>query len=123
MKKLNITEKQLVEQIQLLKQLQIIEAHGSQIRILKDSLNLDENDPLSVINHTHWRQEAIKNISNRNPKLSDYHFTAAFSANEEVKQIIKLKFKDFLMEIQKLVAKTEPAEDVYYMVFDLFDES
>lgn len=123
MKKLNINEQQFSEQIQLLQQLHLIEVHGGQIRIIKDSLNLDENDPLSVINHSHWRQEAIKNIGKRNVKLSDYHFTAAFSANEEVKQIIKIKFKDFLMEIQKLVAKTEPAEDVYYMVFDLFDES
>lgn len=123
MKKLNITEQQFSEQTQLLRQLRLIELHGGQIRILKDSLNLDENDPLSAINHSHWRQETIKNISKRAAKLSDYHFTAAFSANEEVKQIIKIKFKDFLMEIQKLIAKTEPAEDVYYMIFDLFDES
>lgn len=121
LKKLNISDQKLAKELDKLKSLQVIQIDRNKITLLKDSLHLDEADPISSINHMNWRLEAINKISKKDLRVSDYHFTVNFTANEETKIAIKQSFKDFLVGVQKLVGHSSE-EDVYTLTFDLFGD-
>lgn len=121
-RKLQLSETKLKEELKKLSHLGLISLQKNHIKIIQDSVHLDESDPLSSINHTHWRLEAIKTLMQKKEKLTNYHFSVAFSANEETALNIKQKIKDLLLETQKLVSQIKEPDDIFYLTFDFFSE-
>lgn len=121
-KKLSISDSKLNSELEKLKNLSIIKIEKNKILMLKESIHLDEHDPLSPLNHVNWRLETIHKLTKKDYKASDYHLTVNFTANEETKLAIKQVFKDFVLQIQKMVMKA-PADESYSMSFDLYGDN
>ena len=56
----------------------------------------------------------------RSGNPSDYHLSAMFSCDENGKNKIKNHFKKFIIEVQKIVQKSQENDDAYFIGLDLF---
>lgn len=118
-KKLFISDTKLNREIKKLAGLNIIKFKDDKITLLKHSVHLDEAHPASIQNHINWRMESINHLTKRNANPSDYHLSAVFSCDDNAKMEIKNKFKKFIIDVQKIVQKSETNEEVYYIGLDL----
>ncbi len=126
LKKLNIDEAKLNEELIKLQSLNIIkiinmdQLDSIKIRLLKRSIHLEESNPLSFGNHINYRLENIQKLTKRRIQNSDYHFSVLFSSNEKTKAKIKELFKKFIVETQHLVVSGDSPEEIYFIGFDLY---
>lgn len=120
--KLGITPEKLKEELNKLEALALIRTEGGQIRLLKDSVHLDEGDRLSPINHANWRIETVQRLARRQKRKDDYHCTANFTTNEEGQRAIKEAFKEFLLKAQKIVQGAGTEAGVYTLCFDIYED-
>ncbi|MEK6706511.1 MAG: DUF4423 domain-containing protein [Bdellovibrionota bacterium] len=119
-KKLHLSASKLEQELKKLEKLGLITIKDNTISMLHKSIHLEEHHPASPSNHINWRLEAVHNLARRESVLSDYHFSGAFSADEDTKLQIKQMLKDVLVKIQALVAKNHEPESVYAIGFDLY---
>lgn len=119
--KLRCSEARIHSELDKLAILGMIERTGQAYKVLHDSVHLEEDDPMSYLNHTNWRMDAIHKQQTQEKRLSDYHFSACFSANQEIKLHIKEMFKDFVVQAQKTVGGASAYDEVYYILFDLYE--
>jgi hypothetical protein len=116
---LSISEKKLASELEKLESLRLISKKKNQVCVESLNIHLDEDHPISPVNHVNWRLESINHINKRERHPSDYHLSVAFAADNACKVRLKEMFKDFIVSAQKEVA-TSPGGDVHYMIFDLF---
>lgn len=118
--RLNITKEKMENELQKLEKIKIIQRRNLNITEVEDNLHLPAEAKISSLNHINWRLKSIQNIEARNIKKNDYHFSAAFSADEETKEKIKKILLDTIVQIGELVKDCEKPKDVYHLGFDLF---
>lgn len=116
---LGISERKLNLELTKLSQLGMIDIKKESVKVKDENLHLPEESPLSFQNHINWRLEAVKKLNLRESEFSDYHFSAAFTCDEEAKLKIKNLIKDLIVSCQKTVTQSEP-EKVSRLLFDLF---
>jgi hypothetical protein len=118
--RIGITPEKLQEELRKLVQLRLISMNGEMITVLRSSILLDENDPVSPVNHGNWRLEAMQKLSQRRFDKGDYHCTVNFTADEETAAEIRAAFKEFMLHTQRILLKTKNETDVFTICFDLF---
>lgn len=119
-KKVFISEVKLESELKKLSDMGIVERRGSEIKILRNNVHLDEAHPASMQNHINWRLQTINHLNQRGHDPSDYHLSASFSCDEATKNRIKEIFKDFVAKAQGEVRSCKNAQDVYFIGMDLF---
>lgn len=119
--KLGLSDAKFNEELGKLSKLALIRVdEGGRVEPLVRTILLDEANPLSPVNHTNWRLEAIHNLQSRAVVPGDYHFSAVFSANETAKIKIKELFKQFILDARKVTSESPPSDQVYHIAFDLY---
>jgi transcriptional regulator with XRE-family HTH domain len=118
--KIGITPAKLQEELRKLAQLRLISLNGEKITVLRSSILLDENDPISPVNHGNWRLEAIQKLSRRLFDKGDYHCTVNFTADQDTAAEIRDAFKEFMVQAQRILQRTKNETDVFTICFDLF---
>ena len=119
-KKVFVSEVKLESELKKLTDMNIIERKGSQIKVLRNNVHLDEAHPASMQNHINWRLQTVNHMNMRGNDPSDYHLSASFSCDEATKMKIKEIFKDFVAKAQGEVRSCKAAQDVYFIGMDLF---
>lgn len=117
-KVLSVNIQELSQMLGVLEALGLIKWESDVITLLKNTLHLDENHPLSTQNHLVWRLHVLpNNISN---KKNNYRFTATVLADEKHLQILKQKIKDLVVDYSKLLT-TSKDEKVFQFNIDIID--
>lgn len=119
--RLGITKSKLDDELKKLSALALISWQNGKVNLLKDSIHLDEDDPISAVNHANWRLEAIQKLSRHQSKPNDYHCTVNFTSNEETKVALRDAFKEFLIQAEKIVMKSSSEKQIYTLCFDIFE--
>ncbi|MBT3983458.1 MAG: DUF4423 domain-containing protein [Bacteriovoracaceae bacterium] len=120
-KRIFISENKLKRELEKLEKMQLIEIGNPKIIVIKPFVQLEPFSPMAQINDLNWRQESIFKISRRDENPTDYHFSATFSSNEEVKVKARDLFKEFVNDVQNFARDQKGAiDDVYHIGFDLY---
>ena len=91
-----------------------------EIKILKDSLHLDEKHPVSLQNHKNWRIETLTHLSRGESVDEDYHLSAVFTCDAATKAAIIETMGDAIVRVQGLVAACENSDEVHHIGLDIF---
>lgn len=116
-----ISENKLNYEIEKLARLNLVEKGKSGVKLLQSFVHIDHGHPFNVVNNVNWRLESIQYMNKRDGSPTDYHFSALFSSNEQVKVKARDLFKKYIQEVQKMSKDYPSVEDAYYLGFDLFD--
>jgi transcriptional regulator with XRE-family HTH domain len=116
---LGISERKLNLELLKLTQLNLVEQRKDSMRVNDESIHLPAESPLSYQNHINWRVEAIKDLTLQDSKFSDYHFSGAFTCDEDTKNKIKKLLKEVIVDSQKIVRDSHPST-LSRLLIDLF---
>ena len=119
--KLGISSSKLQSVISTLRSIGIVSIDSNgQIEISKKSIHLDEKHPMSATNHANWRINSLSYLNKRDPKPTDYHLSACFSADSTTKIKIVQVLKDAIVETQSLVNDNKSTDNVYFLGIDIY---
>ncbi len=118
---LGISDAAMTGILRLLSQLGIITYKGSRIVVLRDSLHLPKDAPLTTPYRTMMRLKALERLQNDAPH-EPYAYSLFFSADEDARAAIQGLFFEFLKKAEKII-RPATCERVYQMQFDLIDWS
>jgi uncharacterized protein (TIGR02147 family) len=119
-RKLGLSEKRLKAELLRLEKVGLLKQERNSLNLVRANILLDELSPLARQNHVNWRLHSVQHLMAREATHSDYRFSAAFSADEDVKQKVRQLFKEFAVKVQHLASDCEPADGVYRVLFDLY---
>jgi uncharacterized protein (TIGR02147 family) len=114
---LQLTSEKLSLYIDRLEKFGIIEQSGAGWKVIKDHMHLPEDSVFVKAHRTLLRMKALEQLERLDHK-DYYSFTVVFSSEESVQKEIRLRFLQFLDEVQKLVEKGREKE-VFQLNFDL----
>lgn len=113
-----ISTNKFQEILNLLIKLGFIEIENGKIKNLKSNLHLPKDSPFFWQWFSGLRNKSLewtKSLEDHDK----YNFSANFTASEEDKEKIRIKFMSFLKDVEKIV-KDSPSENLYQISFDLF---
>jgi uncharacterized protein (TIGR02147 family) len=105
--------------LRTLDQIGVIEQSDSGVRVLKQSLHLPANHPLSTSHRTNQRHAAITAM-HRHPPGDGLFFSASFGSTAAIISQLKQEVYQTIQRAQALCSESQSDEDVYHMNFDLF---
>lgn len=118
---LNISIELLTSALNTLQQMNLIAFTAERCEVLVQAMHLNPESSAYNSFRTNQRINALQRIQWL-PKDRSYNFSVTFSADAKTKKLIHKKFLEFLSEV-RLMAESADKEEVYQMVFDLFDWS
>ncbi len=116
---LGISAKKLNLEMSKLLQLGLIEQKKDGVKVNDGNIHLPEESGLSFQNHINWRLDVLNNLNQRESTFSDYHFSGAFTCDEESRLKIKKLLKDVIIDAQKIVMASSPI-GLSRMLIDLY---
>jgi hypothetical protein len=118
--RLKISQRTLQECLEKLERLGLISNDAEGIRILKDDVHLNEDNPISNHNHIQWRLEALEKLRQPNKARRGTSFSVCFSSDPKTLEAIRECFKEFVVQVKDIVDKGGTGEAAYGLNFDLF---
>lgn len=118
---LGMKDEDLGKAITGLTKLGMIRYQDGRYVVQKDTIHLSKESPVYKTYRTMLKLRALSRMDSLSSN-DTYNFSVIFTANEEVRRKIHGRFLEFLKSVEEDV-KNAPAEEVYYMAFDLFNWS